>query len=227
VESIAVQGHRNRPFAVAFSPTGKMFASGSAGPVLRVWKPKAIEPEAFGVIANEDAPTIAISSLAFSHDGKYVIAASHLGKDSLQMWDTSGDFLDDKALPDATARIVACAPKEPVLAFAGDDAIVHLWNFGAPKVTKLHQLPGHPGKAATPLVKALAFSPDGKTMASAGQDKSVRIWNTATGEKTLEWLLPHEPRAVAFSSEGRHLAIGNSDGAIFVVRLAAAKSRSN
>ena len=39
------------------------------------------------VLANEDAPTRGISSLAFSHDCKFLVAGSHLGKQTLRIWD--------------------------------------------------------------------------------------------------------------------------------------------
>jgi WD40 repeat protein len=216
-------GHENRPFSAAFSPNGKMFASGSYDPILRIWKLEEGELEQWAALANEDAPSRALASLAFSHNGQFIVSGSHLGKETLRIWDAAGNFLDDKTPPDTRARIVACSPTEPILAFAGDDAKIHLWNLGGANVEKLRQLAGHSGKEFGPLVKALAFSPNGKIVASSGQDKYVRLWNVASGEKAHEWHFKDEARALAFSSDGRHLAVGNSDGTLYLLRLESAK----
>jgi WD40 repeat protein len=212
-------GHENRPFSVAFSPNGKMLASGSYDPILRIWKLEDDDPDQWAALANEDAPSRGLASLAFSHNGQFIVAGSHLGKETLRIWDAAGNFLDDKTPPPTLARIVACSPTEPILAFAGDDSAIHLWNLGGAKIEKLRQLAGHTGKAFGPLVKALAFSPNGKIVASSGQDKYVRLWNVASGEKVHEWHFKDETRALAFSSDGRHLAVGNSDGSLYILRF--------
>jgi len=216
-------GHKQRPFSLAFSPKNKVLASGSYDPVLRIWKLDDLTPEVWAVLANEKTPSRGISSLAFSHDGKYLVVGSHIGRETLRIWDASGAFLDDKAPPAALARIVACSPTEPILAFAGDDGNVHLWEIGKTPIEKLRTIAAHTGKNQPPTVKALAFSPDGKTVASSGQDKAVRMWNVATGELRRDWSFLDEARALAFSSDGRHLAIGNSDGTVYLLRLDSAR----
>jgi WD40 repeat protein len=220
-----LSGHKNRPFALAFSPTGKMLASGCYDPVLRLWKLEDLTPEVWAVLANEKAGSRGISSLAFSHDGKYLVAGSHIGKETLRIWDTSGNFLEAKAIDPSMARVAACSPTAPILAFAGDDPEIHLWDLGGARLEKKRKLSGHTGQALSPLVKALAFSPNGKILASSGQDKRVRLWNVSGGDKLHEWHFNAEARALAFSSDGRHLVVGNSDGTIYLLRLESARIR--
>src|SRR5262249_43652363 len=60
-----------------------------------------------------------------------------------------------------------------VLASAGDDGTVRLWDL-ATKQSRV--LPGHESR-----VNRVVFSPDGKLLASASRDKTIRIWDVATG----------------------------------------------
>jgi WD40 repeat protein len=224
-EAYKLGGHKSRPFAVAFPPRGPGFASACAEPVLRLWKLEDLTPEVWTVITKNKAPSLGISSLAFSHDGKFLVAGSMFGKETLRIWDASGASLAEKTPPAAQAKLIACSPTEPILAFAGDDGVIHLWDLGKAPIEKLRTIDAHfqDGKKLPPIIKALAFSPDGKTLASSGQDKRVRIWDVATGVKRREWQFLDEARAMTFSSDGRHLAIGNSDGTMYLLRLDAAQ----
>lgn len=218
-EKYALSGHKTRPFVLAVAPKGKMIASGSDQPILRVSNLHEREPETWVELDRDKFPAVGISSLAFSHDGKFLAASHHVGQESLRLWDASGEFLDEKRLPPTTARILACSPTSPIIAFAGEDEEIHLWNFGGEKIEKTHKLTGHAKRGLMPPVKALAFSADGKLLASAGADKWVRIWDVGKGEKTHGWQLEDEPRALAFATDSRHLAVGNSDGTLFVLRM--------
>ncbi|MGY8650283.1 MAG: c-type cytochrome domain-containing protein [Verrucomicrobiia bacterium] len=63
------------------------------------------------------------------------------------------------------------SPKGDVLATAGYDRLIQLWNVNAGK--RLRTLEGHNG-----AVHGIAFSPDGSVLASAGGDSAVKLWNT-------------------------------------------------
>ncbi|MER5350111.1 trypsin-like peptidase domain-containing protein [Kitasatospora sp. NPDC002551] len=98
---------------------------------------------------------------------------------------------------------VAFSPDGKILATAGDDKSVRLWDVDTGKT--LDTLTGH-----TNSVFSVAFSPDGKTLATASFDGTAQLWDVDTGSSrtTLE---SHNGivTAVAFSPDGRTLATGD------------------
>jgi WD40 repeat protein len=97
-----------------------------------------------------------------------------------------------------------------VLASAGSDGTVGLWDVAAGKV--VFTLRGHSGP-----VSSVSFSPDGRRLATGGTDKSVQLWDVSTGLVMCvlqSHVLPIE--AVAFSPDGWRLASAGEDRAVRV-----------
>jgi WD40 repeat protein len=102
-----------------------------------------------------------------------------------------------------------------------DQSRVEMWDREARnRVRTIHRdVPRH----------QLTFSPDGKSLVASivgTAASSVDFWDRTTGAKGDRFSLPPNTfKCMAYSPEGRHLAVGNSDGTITILQLASSAGR--
>lgn len=120
-------------------------------------------------------------------------------------------------------RRVTAAPDGKTFASVADDMVCRLWDVESGKM--LREMRGH--KEKTPhhfpsMLYAVAFSPDGKQVATADKVGHMVVWDVATGKELATMEAPvmytwdpvqrrHSiggPRSLAFSPDGKLLAIG-------------------
>ena len=70
-------------------------------------------------------------------------------------------------------------------------------------------------------VRALAVSPDGIVLATGDEKGFLRLWDVDTGTKLAEYRTGLVIQSLAFSGDGRQLAVGLWDGTIGVAEVAA------
>ena len=146
---------------VAFSPDGRLLASGSRSEPVRIYEVGT--GDEILKLGEDDAST---NSLVFSPDGKWLLSA---GGKVLHLWNLA-DGTELKQFDGMGEYIfsVAVHPDSRTVAIAGTDEAVWLWDLWTEATTDLR---GH-----TDCVHAVAFSPSGTHLASASEDHTVRVW---------------------------------------------------
>ena len=111
-------------------------------------------------------------------------------------------------------QAIGLSPDHRVLAVAGADGSLRLWDVARPG----QPVPlGRPlaGRHHAPLY-AVAFSPGGQTLAAAGAQGQVWLWDVSDPERAVRYATPLTGPAstvysLAFSPDGRVLAAGSAD----------------
>ncbi|GKQ36812.1 TIR domain-containing protein [Streptomyces sp. A012304] len=158
---VTITEHYGRVRSIAFRPDGKVLATGCDDGKVRLW-----DRDGRRITAVLDRHTDRVYAVAFAPDGSWLASAS---------WDGHAVIWEDG---EPTHRLTghvgkvwtaAAHPVRPLLATAGDDRTVRLWDPRTGAATEV--LTGHTGR-----VLAVAFSPDGSLLASGGEDGTVRLW---------------------------------------------------
>jgi RNA polymerase sigma factor (sigma-70 family) len=145
-----------------------------------------------------------IHAIAFAPDSKTVATGGQDGM--VLLWEAARGW-DLRQLEGHTraVRCLAYAPDGRTLVSGSDDWILRWWE---PARGKLYREVGVPSP-----IRDVAFAPDGKTLASAGDvpENVVRLWDAA-GEELRRF----DPggSCVAFSADGKSLAVGQEDKTI-------------
>jgi WD40 repeat protein len=150
----------------------------------------------------------AINTLAFAPNGKRLAAGTVKG--DLILWDAEGHERHRLSAHAGGVMSVAFAPDGRLLATAGGDDTIRVWQPDTAKI--LYSCKGH-----RDWVASVAFSPNGRLLASGGYDRTVRLWRAATGEEVHRFQGHKEfVRSVAFAPNGRLLASGSVDSTVLL-----------
>ena len=203
---ISLDKHRTTTYpnaveALAFSPDGKIFASGHRDGILRLWnsenrrKLSTLRAHERGWIKN---------GLAFSPDGK-TLASSAI--DNIRLYTLQkGKPQSHLTIEHSTAHLVFSPDSKTLISFdwqswRGENEDLHVWDTTTGK--RLQSI----YTKHTDQHEALAISHDGNTILTGSWDGTIHQWGTATGTYLSTFATGHGRGAstLVFSEDGQTL----------------------
>jgi len=202
-----LEGHKGAVCCAAFSPDGKIIATGSFDGVIRVWD-VANGRELFTLSGHGAG----VRAVVFSRDGKTLYSGSEdrtvKGWDLAQRKETATLLKSDMQ--------VYCLSRSP----DGKQLAVGVGDSERDIRGELKLLDLTTGKEASAMQRfhrdprGLAFTPNGKTLAGVDGSGTVWLWDAASGARTGYLVAGSPARSAAFDADGTTLATGYLDGSI-------------
>jgi WD40 repeat protein len=204
-------GHLKHVGFLAFSPDGKLLASGETADVLRLWD--VAGGASWPVLAKDIGRDADLGQMAVFAPNSRILAVAR-GEKRIESYDVS-------QLWQRGARLLAGYEGPPrqnrVMAFSPDSRKLIAWQRGglgpdhpADPSVRIWEAAGSGNsvtlRAAAEGVNTVAFSPDSKLLATGGPGGLVTFWDVATGRERAA-LTGHRVGilGLAFSRDGRRL----------------------
>jgi len=188
--------------AVAFSPDGKLLATGGYQEVL-LWdlaNARLLKRLGAGQVGDT------VHAAAFHKDGKLLAVAEGTphGPASVKLFDVeSGQAAANFPEPKDAIYSLAFSPDGKLLCGGGVDAKVYVWSVDDKK--NLAAIAGHGD-----WVLAVCFSADGKLLASAGADNTALVWEAGTWNRVATLNETETVHGVALSPDGQFVVLATA-----------------
>ncbi len=192
--------------SLAWLPDGKHLLSGAFRRVI-LWNAATLTPERESTFGLTDRIT---ALQALPGGAEVLLADGQVAENGVVrvLEVASGQVLRSWQAHNDTIFAMALSPDGKLLATAGGDKLVKLWDL--PAGTEAARLEAH----ATQVL-GLSFHPDGSQLVTAGADRSLKVWDVKTRENTIALASgPSAFNAVAWSPVGPAVLAVTDGGAL-------------
>jgi WD40 repeat protein len=195
---------------LAFSPNGRLLASGGESNQAQLWD------VADGSLLYSLEHAHWIAGLTFSADGKNLISASEDGR--IRLWQANiGSVIRTFEQPDSIndwTRSLAISPDGEVLAEGTGQGNINLWQINSGELLETIRT-GFTSWHDDPA-QNLSFHPDGENIAISSK-RSVEVWDLSEETLIQRISLAAAIENLVFSPDGRMIASGDADGNIYLL----------
>ncbi|GET39635.1 NB-ARC domain-containing protein [Microseira wollei] len=237
---IQLLGHTGCVWSLAFSPDGKILASGSSDQTIRLWD--ISNRHCLRILSGHDSWVLSVAfspipahppinkAIPLTSPGSGTeggsqggILASSSADQTIRLWDiTTGKCIKTLFGHQGFIWSIAFSLDGKILASASEDGTVKLWNLQnlTPNSSPHQTLQGHQS-----FVWSVAFSPippnlpyqggHGGILASSSVDQTIRLWDVSEG-RCIKVLEGHNSAvwSVAFTPDGKTLVSSSNDETI-------------
>ncbi len=227
---LILRGHMGPVRCLAYSPDGRMLASGSDDQTIKLWHlDRGRERHTL------TGPQDWVCTVAFAPDGKTLAAGDcnaylhfwRFRSDGRLLRAGNGKFIAGPRWYTWLCSMAFAPDGLSLVVGAGYGVLARHWMRDLENPRILHENERSVSSPGFSPIYSVVFSPNGRLLATGGQDHTVRLWD-ATWGRPLFVFGEHEDcvRCVTFSPDGLALASSGDDGVIRLWNVAQGKEKT-